>query len=187
MVLWLKSMKYTEMWVTKSQNSGYLMPALSRCSSVAESRIPEFVSQKWFLSFTVHKNEWSHQTCSKFVHSGFVTLWWTRLFFWIFFFSTKKILLVKEFYILFRANLNIGNWILHSGMLLYMHHRNSKLFFHLAKFDNFKDEKISDYKTVLVSQSINLMEWKLFVLWDYEQLLRSVFLCFWGNFYLKCV
>ena len=34
-----------------------------------------------------------------------------------------------------------------SGMLLYLHHRNSKIFFHPAKFDNFKDEKISDFKT----------------------------------------
>ena len=38
-------------------------------------------------------------------------------------------------------------------MLLYLHHRNSKLFFHPAKFDNFQDEKISDYKTVSVPQS----------------------------------
>ena len=36
-------------------------------------------------------------------------------------------------------------------MLLYRHHRNSKLFFHPAKFDNIKDEKISDYKTVHMS------------------------------------
>ena len=27
---------------------------------------------------------------------------------------------------------------------------NSKIIFHLAKFDNFKDEKMSDYKTVSV-------------------------------------
>ena len=32
-------------------------------------------------------------------------------------------------------------------------HRNSKIFFHPAKFDNFKDETISDYKTVSVPQS----------------------------------
>ena len=38
-------------------------------------------------------------------------------------------------------------------MLLYLHLRNSKIFFHPAKFDNFKDEKISDYKTVSVPQS----------------------------------
>jgi hypothetical protein len=40
-------------------------------------------------------------------------------------------------------------------MLLYLHHRDSKIFFHPAKFDNFKDEKISDFKTVSVSQSKN--------------------------------
>jgi hypothetical protein len=38
-------------------------------------------------------------------------------------------------------------------MLSYLHHRNSKIFFHPAKFDNFKDETISDYKTVSVPQS----------------------------------
>ena len=38
-------------------------------------------------------------------------------------------------------------------MLLYLHHRNSKIFFHPAKFDNFKDETISDYETVSVPQS----------------------------------
>ena len=54
-------------------------------------------------------------------------------------------------------NLSIDNWVPHSGMLLYLHHRNSKLFFHPAKFDNFKDEKISDFKTVSVSQSKNCL------------------------------
>ena len=34
-----------------------------------------------------------------------------------------------------------------------MHLRNSKIFFHPAKFDNFKDETISDYKTVSAPQS----------------------------------
>ena len=38
-------------------------------------------------------------------------------------------------------------------MLLYLHHRNSYIFFHPAKFDNFKDETISEYKTVSVPQS----------------------------------
>ena len=38
-------------------------------------------------------------------------------------------------------------------MLLYLHLRNFKIFFHPAKFDNFKDETISDYKTVSVPQS----------------------------------
>ena len=37
-------------------------------------------------------------------------------------------------------------------MLLYLNHINSKIFFLPAKFDNFKDEKISDFKTVSVSQ-----------------------------------
>ena len=40
-----------------------------------------------------------------------------------------------------------------SGMLLYLHLTDFKFFFHPAKFDNFKDETISDYKTVSVSQS----------------------------------
>ena len=35
---------------------------------------------------------------------------------------------------------------------------DSKLFFHPAKFDNFKDEKISDYKTDSVAQSKNLLD-----------------------------
>ena len=38
-------------------------------------------------------------------------------------------------------------------MLLYLHHINFKIFFHSAKFDNFKDETISDYKTVSVPES----------------------------------
>ena len=52
----------------------------------------------------------------------------------------------------------IRDGVLRSGMLLYLHHRNSKLFFHPAKFDNFKDEKISDFKTVSVSQRKNLLD-----------------------------
>ena len=61
-------------------------------------------------------------------------------------------------------------------MLLYLQHRNSKLFFHLAKFDDFKDEKISDFKTVSVYK----------VKWDYEQLLREVFFyVFWAKDFLK--
>ena len=37
-------------------------------------------------------------------------------------------------------------------MLLYLYRRNYKISFHLAKFDNFKDETISDYETVSVPQ-----------------------------------
>ena len=73
---------------------------------------------------------------------------------------------------------SIRDGVLRSGMLLYLHHRNSKLFFHPAKFDNFKDEKISDYKTVSLAQSKNLLEWKLSGLTNYEQLLWAVFFMF---------
>ena len=60
-------------------------------------------------------------------------------------------------------------------MLSYLHYRNSKLFFHPAKFDNFQDEKISDYKTCWIEN------WG-----DYGQLLRAVLLCFGGQkIYLK--
>ena len=38
-------------------------------------------------------------------------------------------------------------------MLLYLHLLDFKVIFHPAKFDNFKDETISDYKTVSVLQS----------------------------------
>ena len=38
-------------------------------------------------------------------------------------------------------------------MLLYLHLISNKIFFFPAKFDNFKDETISDYKTVSVPQS----------------------------------
>ena len=58
---------------------------------------------------------------------------------------------------------SIRNRVLCSGMLLYLHHINFKIFFHSAKFDNFKDEKISDFKTVSVSQRKNLLDWKLVV------------------------
>ena len=62
---------------------------------------------------------------------------------------------------------------------------SSKLFFHPAKFDNFKDENISDYKTFSDAQSENLLEWKLPGLTNYEQLLRNVSLCFLEQHILK--
>ena len=55
-------------------------------------------------------------------------------------------------------NPSIRDGVLRSGMLLYLHHRDSKIFFHPAKFDTFKDEKISDFKTVSVSQRKNLLD-----------------------------
>ena len=53
---------------------------------------------------------------------------------------------------------SIRDGVLRSGMLLYRHHINFKIFFHPAKFDNFKDEKISDFKTFSVSQRKNLLD-----------------------------
>ena len=58
----------------------------------------------------------------------------------------------------YTVNPSIRDGVLRSGMLLYLHHRDSKIFFHPAKFDNFKDEKISDFKTVSVSQRKNLLD-----------------------------
>ncbi len=56
-------------------------------------------------------------------------------------------------------NTDYREWsIPYSEILLYLHHRNYKLFFHPAKVDNSKDEKISDYKTASVSQSKNLLD-----------------------------
>ena len=48
----------------------------------------------------------------------------------------------------FGSSPSLRNRVLCSGMLLHLHHRNSKLFFHPAKFDNFN---FSDFKTVSVS------------------------------------
>ena len=48
---------------------------------------------------------------------------------------------------------SIRNRVLGSGMLLYLHLISNKIFFYPEKFDNFKDETISDNKTVSVPQS----------------------------------
>ena len=50
---------------------------------------------------------------------------------------------------------SIGSRVWCSGMLLYLHHINFKILFHPAKFDNIKDETISDYKSVSVPQEPN--------------------------------
>ena len=42
-----------------------------------------------------------------------------------------------------------------SPELLYLYHKKFKKFFHPAKFDNFKDETISDYKTVSCSKFLS--------------------------------
>ena len=51
------------------------------------------------------------------------------------------------------CNPSIRDKVLCSGMLLYLHLMNFKIFFHPAMFDNFKEETISDNKTVSVPQS----------------------------------
>ena len=43
-------------------------------------------------------------------------------------------------------NLSIGNWVLYSGMLLYLHHRNSKLFFILQSLAISKMRKFQTIK-----------------------------------------
>ena len=63
----------------------------------------------------------------------------------------------KKFEMVFAADPSIRDGVLRSGMLLCLHHINFKIFFHPAKFDNFKDEKISEFKTVSVSQRKNLL------------------------------
>ena len=58
---------------------------------------------------------------------------------------------------IFGYNPSIRDGVLRSGTLLYLHHINFKIFIHPAKFGNFKDEKISEFKTVSVSQRKNLL------------------------------
>ena len=59
----------------------------------------------------------------------------------------------------FQITPSIRDGVLCSGMLLYLHLlREFKIFFYPAKFDNFKDEKISDFKPVSVSQRKNLLD-----------------------------
>ena len=55
-----------------------------------------------------------------------------------------------------------------------------RLYFQPAKFDNFKDVKMTDDKTISVAQSKNLLDWKLLGLTNYEQLLWAV--VFGANF-----
>ena len=55
--------------------------------------------------------------------------------------------------------------------------------FYLQSFDNCKDKKMSDYKSVSVTQSKNLQDWKPASLINYELLLRTVFYVFLGKTY----
>ena len=53
--------------------------------------------------------------------------------------------------------------------------REFKIFFHPAKFDNFKDEKISDFKTVSVSQRKTC--------WTENWWSSGIMSNFWGEFF----
>ena len=66
-------------------------------------------------------------------------------------------------------------------MLLYLHLRNSKIFFHPAKFENFKNETILDYKTVSVRQSQILAALKTLGLVGLWATFEGSFLCFGGQ------
>jgi hypothetical protein len=53
-------------------------------------------------------------------------------------------------------------------------------FFILQSFTTSKMRKFQTYKTISVAQSKSLLDQKLVVWWDYEQLLRRGFFMFWG-------
>ena len=57
---------------------------------------------------------------------------------------------MQVYYIL---RVNHTEYIFYSGIIEIL-----SFFFHPAKFDNFKDEKISEFKTVSVSQRKNLLD-----------------------------
>ena len=60
-----------------------------------------------------------------------------------------------------------------------MHNRDSKIFFHPAKFYNFKDEKISDFKTLKHKAKTCWTEnWRSSGIINF---LGEVFLCFGGQ------
>ena len=59
------------------------------------------------------------------------------------------------------TSLSIGIWVLYSKK--YLHHRNSKLVFTSAKFDNFKDEKIVTAWTSLILYSITYAQAFIFM------------------------
>ena len=71
------------------------------------------------------------------------------------YFSVLCIVKIKD-----RYYPSIRDGVHRSGMLLHLHLllREFKIFFHPAKFDNFKDEPLKPFKTVSVSQSKNLLD-----------------------------
>ena len=78
----------------------------------------------------------------------------------------------------YMKTLSIDNWVPHSKMLLYLHHRDSKIFFHPAKLDNFKDEKISDCLSFTKQKLAGLKTGGLVGLWA---TFEGSFLCFGGQ------
>ena len=68
--------------------------------------------------------------------------------------DNEKALELTNSTVFHRGRPSIRDGVLCSGM----HHRDSKIFFHPAKFDNFRDEIILDFKTVSVSQSESLRD-----------------------------
>ena len=72
--------------------------------------------------------------------------------------------------------LSIGNWVLHCIVQCY---RNSKLFFHLAKFDNFKDKKISAIKLTQLHKSKTC--------WTRNSLSSGIISNFWGQLFYVLV
>ena len=99
---------------------------------------------------------------------------WTKGAFWLFWWIFRGTLCFSR-----EENLT-QNYILWRFKIHKHTSSQWRLFFHPAKFDNFKDKKITDYKIVSVAQSKNLQDWKLPGLTNYEQLLRTVFFMFLG-------
>ena len=77
------------------------------------------------------------------------------------------------------GNLSIDDWVLHSGMLLYLHLRDSKIFFYSAKLNkNFfwcLEKKIMIFKLELSTQNFH-----------YDNVLNPLYMsgnwkpCYWG-------
>ena len=90
-----------------------------------------------------------------------------------------------------------GNWYfvsifvltqMKTGKCLFMRYLLTaiwRLYFHPAKFDNFKVETMSDYKTVSVARSKNLLDWKPASLINYGRLFFIFFGAIFQNSFKK--
>ena len=87
----------------------------------------------------------------------FKSVWWCSI-------------ILHSIHLAIQAKYNGKSWMVRSGTKCRQRSAIRRLFFHPAKFDNVKDEKISDYKTVSVAQSKNLLGQTTYV-----QLCRTVF------------